>query len=198
MSNTRYAALSHCWGQIQQVTLRRSHLSDYSRHIPDPSLPKSFAEASEVYTDIGIRYMWVHILCIVQDDPHEQAAEAPRMAEIYSNSYVRLAATASRNDTEGLIRSLYSCLMTDLAFEQVDKSGKVHRDSVQKTENFADYVNAAPLSQRAWFPQERSLSRRVLHFAKDQIYWQCPSKVWAQFDLISKNMKSSSWRSVMR
>ena len=34
-------------------------------------------------------------------------------------------------------------------------------------------VQLAPLNQRAWVFQERHLARRTLHFAADQIYWEC-------------------------
>ena len=34
-------------------------------------------------------------------------------------------------------------------------------------------VQEAPLNQRAWVLQERLLARRILHFTKDQMLWEC-------------------------
>src|SRR4051812_38751569 len=35
------------------------------------------------------------------------------------------------------------------------------------------YIEYAPVNTRAWVFQERLLSPRVVHFAKDQIFWEC-------------------------
>lgn len=38
-----------------------------------------------------------------------------------------------------------------------------------------DNVEEAPLARRAWVIQERMLSTRVVHFAEDQVHWECQS-----------------------
>lgn len=38
---------------------------------------------------------------------------------------------------------------------------------------FETFVLKAPLSRRAWCYQERILSPRIVHFARDQLYWEC-------------------------
>lgn len=42
------------------------------------------------------------------------------------------------------------------------------------------YISKAPLNKRGWVLQERLLSRRILHFAADQVYWECRSHALAQ------------------
>jgi hypothetical protein len=74
-------------------------------------------------------------------------------------------------------------LVSPLIFRIVDETGTDQNFKVERDENFGTYVNDAPLNSRAWVFQERALSRRILHFANDQIYWQCPSKVDSQFDI---------------
>lgn len=37
-------------------------------------------------------------------------------------------------------------------------------------------VFKSPLGERAWTLQEAILSTRVIHFAEDQLYWECASK----------------------
>jgi hypothetical protein len=38
---------------------------------------------------------------------------------------------------------------------------------------WADEVERAPLSSRGWVVQERFLAARILHFTRNQIYWEC-------------------------
>lgn len=89
---------------MRQGVLLRSRLNGYLRHIHVSSIPKTFREAAEICIDLQLNYLWIDSLCIVQDDPSEWALEAPRMAEIYTNSYVTLGATASRSYDGGLKR----------------------------------------------------------------------------------------------
>ena len=133
--------------------------------------------------DLNLRYVWIDSLCIIQDDKNYWATEAPRIAEIYSNAHVNLAASASRSDTGGLLRPFDRCLVSPFIFKIMDDSGTGQLFKVEKDDNFGAYVNDAPLNSRAWVFQKRALSRRILHFANDQIYWQCPSRVDGQFDI---------------
>lgn len=63
---------------------------------------KLFQDAFEIARRLEIRYVWVDSLCIVQDDKEDWTHQAGMMAEIYSHSYLNLAATALRNSTESL------------------------------------------------------------------------------------------------
>lgn len=36
-----------------------------------------------------------------------------------------------------------------------------------------DVLDRSPLNARGWCLQERILSRRIIHFASDQMYWEC-------------------------
>lgn len=62
----RYICLSHCWGSIPIIrTLRR----DYSRFcdsIPWDHLPLTFQHATEIAHRLGVDYVWIDSLCIIQ------------------------------------------------------------------------------------------------------------------------------------
>lgn len=197
----RYVSLSHCWGNVRQMVLLKSNLATYTTSIPIDQLPKTFCDAITTCVDLKIRFLWIDSLCIIQDDKDDWEAEAPRMAEIYTNAYVNLAATASRSDASGLFRPLDRCLISPLIIKIVSEAGTVQHLKIESDENFETYVNNAPLNSRAWVLQERALSRRILHFANDQIYWQCPSKVDAQFELrmdLIEKMLPSPWHSLQQ
>jgi hypothetical protein len=50
-----------------------------------------FQECIELVRGLGIRYVWIDSLCIVQDDGTDWSIEAERMASIYENAFVTLS-----------------------------------------------------------------------------------------------------------
>lgn len=43
-------------------------------------------------------------------------------------------------------------------------------------------VTYSPLYQRGWTFQEQALSRRLLIFTRNAVYWECASAHWSEFD----------------
>ena len=67
--STVYAALSHVWGDFAVAPFLRttvSTLQDRQRNIPLSSLPANFHDAVQVIRALGMRYIWIDSLCIVQ------------------------------------------------------------------------------------------------------------------------------------
>ncbi|RYP13297.1 hypothetical protein DL767_010818 [Monosporascus sp. MG133] len=63
-----YAALSHCWGKAYLLTTTRGTIQARTRGLEWDKLSKTFREAILVTRDLGLRYLWIDSLCIVQDD----------------------------------------------------------------------------------------------------------------------------------
>jgi len=82
-------------------------------------LPKTFQHAVKITRDIGIRFLWIDSLCIVQDDPADWEIEASKMASIYSGSYLTIAAISSRDSRGGCIPEL-----TPSEYFKIDGRGK--------------------------------------------------------------------------
>jgi hypothetical protein len=100
-----YAALSHCWGKIPLVKTTKE-TRNTTRGIANlilPSLPKSFQDAAKVAMNLGLRYLWIDSLCIVQDDPLDWEEEAAKMGSIFESSYVAIAATSAIRSTVGFL-----------------------------------------------------------------------------------------------
>jgi hypothetical protein len=68
-----YTALSHCWGPPENRPLRttRGNLADHLTGIQLCKLPKTYRDAVTVARALGIWYIWIDSLCIVQDDPDD-------------------------------------------------------------------------------------------------------------------------------
>ncbi|KAH7085583.1 heterokaryon incompatibility protein-domain-containing protein, partial [Paraphoma chrysanthemicola] len=69
--------------------------------IPLVELPKTFRDAVEITRAIGLRYLWVDSLCIVQDSKTDWATHVEAMASIYETAHITLAAGASGDDDGG-------------------------------------------------------------------------------------------------
>src|ERR1043166_8196668 len=47
------------------------------------NLPQNFQDATNITRQLGLRYLWIDAICIIQDSPHDWAKEAGKMSNIY-------------------------------------------------------------------------------------------------------------------
>jgi hypothetical protein len=99
-----YACLSHCWGGSQLLQATKATLTALKKGIKWASLPKTFRDASRFVKQLGIRYLWIDSLCIIQDDDNDWAEQSGLMCSIFQSSTITVAATASSNCQEGCYR----------------------------------------------------------------------------------------------
>ena len=64
----RYVALSHCWGRRLPLRTTQANLLSHERRIPIGELPQTFRDAVSLVRQLGLRYLWIDALYIVQDD----------------------------------------------------------------------------------------------------------------------------------
>ena len=180
----RHACLSHCWGPSQPLTTTTSTLIDRKTSIPWSTLPKTFQDAADFARRLSIPYLWIDSLCIVQDSKEDWRRESARMASIYENWFVCLAATASPGHHGGL----YFAQPNPAASKYVislKEDGEEHDIFVrttalrhpEMTRQFPPPGTAVekgfPLLQRGWVFQELLLAPRILHFWPHELYFQC-------------------------
>lgn len=177
-SPVRYAALSYCWGPIEQPSTTKSNVALRYNGFQYKELPQTLQDAILMTRMLGLDYLWIDAICIVQDDKEEWAGEAAKMGEIYSMAHVVLAATAANNATEGFLhprvrlQKLTSLVDPENPFtinaRVVDTHDKDNRDT---------RLEKQPLSKRGWALQEKALARRTVHFLRDEALFQCRSSV---------------------
>ncbi|KAK4206688.1 heterokaryon incompatibility protein-domain-containing protein [Rhypophila decipiens] len=135
--------------------------------IPLSQLPRTFADAILVCRALGIPYIWIDSLCIIQDDKEDWAREATRMADVYRNAVLTLSADgASTAPDDYLYARIFDRKRID--FDAADTRTGVHTSFTSESRNRTE-----PLNSRAWCYQEWILSRRVVHFATGEILWDC-------------------------
>nr|POE65068.1 hypothetical protein CFP56_34736 [Quercus suber] len=166
--NVEYAALSHCWGKHQLLRTIRANLDDHFAGIPLEKLPKTFREAMMVTKHLGIHFIWIDSLCIVQDDSDDWKYEALRMGNVYSGAQITIAATGAVDSSEGLFMDRPA-----LAPPVVVPYGRLTVEFYQHPEEKHGAIDWSALDGRAWITQEFLLSRRILHFTQAQLIWSC-------------------------
>ena len=146
----RYIALSHCWGPTKKRPPRTTsdNLEAQQAGIAFGDLPKTFQDVVELAQVIGIRYVWIDSLCIIQDDPQDWYHEAERMGDVYRNAALVVAASGARDSSEGLF-------ITDRPRAKVfrlpyRKNGEVQgKFNMMKLSTGSD-PRYGPLESRAW------------------------------------------------
>ncbi|KAI0837687.1 HET-domain-containing protein [Hypoxylon sp. FL0890] len=170
LDETRYACLSHCWGPSQSpIKTLTTTIDDFKRDIPWSSLSKTFQDAVDICRRLLIDYIWIDSLCIIQDSDEDWSIESMKMAEIYENAYLTIAATKS---TDGAGGCYASADPETVSCRPVVENLVYCRKRPPEFNQFYRQRNW-PLLSRAWVYQEMRLSPRVLHFGSEEVLWQC-------------------------
>jgi hypothetical protein len=95
------------------------------------------------------------------------------MSEVYSQSYVNLAANAANGSDGGLVflrdpLTINPCLIGDPRDKSRTKYYYCADNSL-----WARKVSKSVLSPRAWVLQETLPAPRALNFTSDQLFWEC-------------------------
>jgi hypothetical protein len=169
--SAEYLALSYCWGGHLPLLLTKAKHNEFTHQLALANLPPMFRDAVLLTRLMGVRYLWIDALCIVQDDAADWAAEAARMYDIYAGALFTIAATVQPNPTAGLF-ARGATNMKQVTLHTKDDSpfvAKHDRFFVRRTDTLAFLwtFNGAPTTSRAWIFQERVSSRAVLHFLRN-------------------------------
>ncbi|KAF4633390.1 hypothetical protein G7Y89_g4731 [Cudoniella acicularis] len=175
--HSKYATLSHSWGpNPEHLTLTSDNFDDFCKGIHMKTLQQTFREAIQTAKALDIFYIWIDSLCIIQsgrNSKEDWEKQAAAMNEIYSNCTLNISADHAANADEGCFVNRDVELLNSVYFK------KKNRDCVFVDGDVNAQLFRTPLGQRGWVVQERLLSPRVLHFGRDQIYWECQGMPFA-------------------
>lgn len=193
-----YMSLSHCWGLEQIITTTANTVQERKAGIKLSELSRTFRHAVQITRGLGIRYLWIDSLCIIQDDMKDWEIESAKMADVYMNSQLNIAATHSSSGKGGCFAERWSLdslnqvelnVGVDVLIEPDEDEEVEYKIYVRNALHVAhdhstrsmDYTNtielASPLLSRAWVFQERLLSVRTLHFHAEELIWECGSGI---------------------
>lgn len=162
----------------------RDTLGMWKKSIPWSAIPKTFSDAIFITRRIGVRYLWIDSLCIIQDDERDWMVESAKMCDIYQGAFLTISALQPESSSDGILLPRPPVLI--LQRGAGDSRGIAHaRETIshdwfiRQTANsvfFSDRRrNDYPILSRAWCFQERLLSTRIAHFAGPEVVWECRS-----------------------
>ncbi|KAI1441725.1 HET-domain-containing protein [Annulohypoxylon stygium] len=149
-------------------------MDEFQEGIAFWKLPKTFQDAVRVTRSLGLRYLWIDSLCIIQDSDKDWKHQCAIMDDIYSNSYVTLAGTDAKDCDSGFLQDRKPLVEAELPLTYNGKSYTiVFRYWGPRNRCDSTPYRGMPLLRRAWVLQERLLSRRVLYFDPKTMFMEC-------------------------
>ncbi|KAK0642882.1 heterokaryon incompatibility protein-domain-containing protein [Cercophora newfieldiana] len=184
-----YAALSYCWGAgAQQVTTTSSNITDHVTALPN-GLGRTILDAIHVCRKIGIRFLWVDALCIIQDDDDDKLDQIARMGSLYKCSTLTIVAACAEKVTDGFLRTDF---LEREASQSMPRPESLPRlklpvfinestfgTTYLRLENLdTTYAPEEPVFKRGWTFQELMLSPRALIFDSRHITLKSPGSAF--------------------
>lgn len=177
----KYATLSYRWGSGMPFVTTSKNLEQHTTTMPMDTLPKQFQDVVLVTRQLGIQYVWIDSLCIIQDSVQDWQEQSALMGQIYADAWLNISISGEANMEKGFLNkrnilNLRSCRHPSLLKKSEDQDGtstsipKVICANVPRHDRLQD---RDVLNSRGWILQERALSRRTLHFGLHEIYWEC-------------------------
>jgi hypothetical protein len=167
------------------------------RGITYAQLPRTLRDAIFIVRYLGLDYLWVDCLCIVQGDKADWEREAAKMASIYSGAYLTISATRAAHSDEGFLAPRVTRARKQVRFTDDEGSFElyfIYDDLVTAPGSIGSVQHQPlrlqkeePLLNRAWCFQERVLATRTLHFGSDQMYWECAQKFEEEQGVVTYN-----------
>ncbi|PPQ95903.1 hypothetical protein CVT26_015589 [Gymnopilus dilepis] len=176
----RYVALSYVWGKIdsQRMPLRllRSNVSQLAKPgallLPkiNTAVPRTILDAMKVVSMLGFRYLWVDMLCIVQDGRDEEKMSAiQHIEDIFSAAHLTIIAAAGSDCNAGLPGVRPGSRGTVQRIERISPNLRLSLRT-----QYQDSINdSLPYYRRAWQFQEEKFSKRSLIFIGGQAVFKC-------------------------
>ncbi|KAK4095820.1 HET-domain-containing protein [Parathielavia hyrcaniae] len=170
----RYAALSYTRGDAWPDTAVQTspeNLDDRKGGIDLADLPRTFRDAVSVCQSLGIRYLWIDTLCIL-DDAEDWKREVLTMHKNFGHAEITIAATSSTTPQSSFLARNISALAAAKIGDE--KRHAIFSPQEDETSGMrTSDVDGSLWKRDAWAMVERMLSARIIQFARNKIYFEC-------------------------
>ncbi|KAF7951350.1 hypothetical protein EAE96_006666 [Botrytis aclada] len=180
--HSRFVTLSYVRGETVPFYSEKSNIDRLQKVgvlLREPvadRLPMTIRNAIDIVRLIRERYLWVHTLCIVQDDAEALQAELNSMARIYTTSCITIVATDGTDASHGLRGFKGITPQRDFKQKLMSMGSAAKfiepRRRIGKTNRI--------FYSRAWTHQEYLCAKRRLIFENGTIYWECSTSTWSE------------------
>ncbi|KAG6354919.1 hypothetical protein INS49_004000 [Diaporthe citri] len=160
------------------ITATTENIGRLKKHIPLLDLPKIFSDALQFIKAIGISFIWIDSLCIIQDSVKDWESESRTMLQVYRHAECYLAAAVSEDSHGGLFSERDYAILPSGWFEMDNNIPRLKGTWCAVPHGyfkdaFDKQIGSSRLMSRGWVFQERAASRRVIAFGRDQVFWDC-------------------------
>lgn len=179
-----YATLSYCWGNAEFIKLTSDNFGSFLNAIPQGQLPRTIQDAVHIVRRIGLEFIWVDALCIIQDQLEDWEYEASCMSDVYGGAYVNLAASSARDVHGGCFAESqnYSggfCARVTNLSDGPDENPAAR--CFYSREVYKESCLNNHLATRAWTLQEKLLTSRTIYFGDHGLFWECRSGIASEY-----------------
>jgi hypothetical protein len=165
-----YVALSHRWVNENLPSTTSTNLEARLQALERQTRTKTMQDAISIAWDLGLRYLWVDALCIIQDSMEDWLQEASRMSDVFRGAIVTIAVADADNHSEGIFRPRRARCVRPFwipYFQATPYRDRIHLDREGEFYVFpqTDVVSAGPrpkgtLDTRGW--SEYTFERRTI------------------------------------
>jgi hypothetical protein len=212
-----YIALSHRWSQDETSKTTLLNLAERLLPFQASLLSPVLQDTIKAVKSLGYHFVWIDMLCIIQDSEQDWLHEAAEMRHVYSNADITIAAectsaTGEATNSGGMFRRRDLRESRPFPLQQLEEYTDENLDYlVQSSENPGDeqlYIfpdgeqyrtvrKKGILDTRGWILQEQLLSPRILYFGH-QMYWDCITEVASEVapmgaSLLDVNNSGETW-----
>lgn len=182
-----YLALSYCWGgKSPTLTTTRSNYSHLKTSISYDAMPKTYQDTVRVARALGVRYIWIDALCIIQDDVEDWEKESQVMAEIFRNSLVTIIPLRTTSSDEGFLERNPSIkipyhsaewnLSGSFFLRHIPFSYQFAEPALRGAPSFSDRplqleIQNSAWHTRGWTFQEDMFAMRKLYIGQLMMHW---------------------------
>ncbi|KID82946.1 HET domain protein [Metarhizium guizhouense ARSEF 977] len=201
-----YVTLSHCWGASRPLVTDAESLAARKAQVPESELPETFRNAVLITRRLGVRYLWIDSLCILQGTEARAQAdwqrEAALMDQYYNKSLLTISAAGAAGSEQGCFlprettagrvrlnlkqslavmtkvpRKCLPCLSPRIQRDVMDGPLPGGSDVyVSEMPPNVPFIHSERGDGRAWILQETALSPRLLIYGQDMVAWLCNTR----------------------
>lgn len=172
-----YAALSYCWGRnCEKIHKQKTLEKNFQARLhgfPLKDLPKTLRHAARVCRIIGLRYLWVDAVCIIQDG-NDLQRQVRDMIQAYKAASLVISAARASNADEGFLGCRlqeYKKYELPITFHFPDRT---ETGRVRVTQRIPE-EHLEPIDLRGWTWQEHLAAIGLIRFESEELVWRCPT-----------------------
>ncbi|KAJ1324134.1 HET domain-containing protein [Microdochium nivale] len=200
-TGANYTALCHRWDDEADpcCLTTRENIEDRKNNISWDEIPSVFDDFIKLSLGLGVSYVWIDSLCIVQDDAEDREREATSMMRIFNNALVTIAALCSGSPQQSMFcknTSLQQKLVTvkhgskrhdlfarELTLDMPAVMFRTSRDGIAAPSLGRNDRNSFSLLMRAWPFQDCLVSSRVAYIGAQEVSMECREAITCECGL---------------